>query len=335
MWSAGILTVAVLVALVAAALVRVPYVIISPGNATPLDQSVVSVKGATTYEHRGDLLYLTVTVSNRDPNLFTYVLARLDSNSDVEPRQNVIGCASYEASNRLAVEGMSDSQDTAKAIALTHLGYDVPADPSHVQIADVVCGGPSDGRLELGDVIESVDGTEVLAADQVRPLVVAHRPGDDVTFVVDRGGDRRTVVVRLGRHAGSPYAGILTRTVTRHAFPVDVTIDTARVSGPSAGLAFSLAIVDDLTPGSLTRGRSVAVTGTIEPDGRVGPVGGVAQKAVTAERAGARLMLVPRDEVRDARRHAGSMRVVGVSTFDDALLALGRSGITGTAATAK
>ena len=77
-------------------------------------------------------------------------------------------------------------------------------------------------------------------------------------------------------------------------FPLKIKIATGDVSGPSGGLAFALTIIDDLTPGNLTGGKKIAVTGTIEPDGTVGDVGGVAQKTVAARAAGARLMIVPR-----------------------------------------
>ena len=336
-WLAGIVTVLVLAALTSAAFIHVPYVIISPGDATPLDASVLQVDGAETFPRQGDLLFLTVAVSNRDPNLYRYLFAKLDGDASVQKRQEIIGCAGYEESGRLARDQMEQSQDVAKTVALQRLGYAVPALPSRVQVIDVVCDGPADGRLQLGDVIVEVDGTPVTTAEDIRPLIVAKLPGDAVELTVERDGTRADVRVVLGKRprfpkdqpdpdAGRGYAGIVTQTDRRHALPVDVTIDTARVSGPSAGLAFSLAIIDDLTPGSLTGGRDVAVTGTIDEAGGVGAVGGVAQKTVTARRSGARLMLVPADEVADAKAKAGDMKVVGVRTLDDALRALAATG---------
>lgn len=325
-WLAGILTLLVLGVLTAAAFIHVPYVIISPGDATPLDETVLRVEGAQTYEHDGELLYLTVAVSNRDPNLYRYLFAKLDGDAAVEKRQSIIGCAGYEESGRLGRDQMDQSQDVAKAVALRRLGYEVPALPSRVQVIQVQCDGPSDGKLQLGDVVVAVDGTPVTTAEEVRPLILAHAPGETVEFTVERDGRRTTVPVELGRRDGTAFAGIFTQTDFRHEIPVDVTIDTARVSGPSAGLAFSLAIIDDLTPGNLTGGGDVAVTGTILEDGSVGPVGGVAQKAVTARQAGARLMIVPADEVRDAKAHAGDMVVVGVRNLDEALRALADAG---------
>jgi PDZ domain-containing protein len=169
-------------------------------------------------------------------------------------------------------------------------------------------------------------------AEEVRPPIVAHQPGETAVFTVLRDGERLDVKVRLGERkdadAGEPvtYAGIFTQQEVRHQLPLSVDIDTQRVSGPSAGLAFTLAIIDQLTPGSLTGGKNVAITGAIKEDGSVEIVGGVEQKAVTARRAGAKFMIVPKGEVQDARSRAGDMKVVGVDTVDDALRVLERAG---------
>jgi PDZ domain-containing protein len=328
-WLAILGTVAlgvIAVIVTAMALIHVPYVIISPGEATALDDDIVTISGAPTYAHRGDLVYLTVRVTNDDPNIWRYVLATLDDDVSVEEREDIIGCASYEESARLNQDLMARSQDIAKQVALQRLGYQVTESGGPVVIVNVECDGPSEGSLRLADVITAVDGTPVARADDVRPLVQAHQPGETVRFTVQREDDTREVTVRLGRRDGVGFVGIATQTFTDVSFPVDITIDTARVSGPSAGLAFTLAIIDDLTPGDLTGGRRVAITGSIQPDGSVGIVGGVEQKAVTARRAGARLILVPVGEAKAAREHAEGMKVVAVRTVDDALAALAANG---------
>lgn len=314
------------VAVTAMAFIRVPYVIISPGEATALDRKIVSISGAPTYQHHGNLLYLTVRVSNSDPNVWRWLFAKLDDDVSVEKREDVIGCASYSDSGHLQDELMRQSQDVAKEVSLRRLGYEVPEVGTSALILDVQCEGPSQGRLRPGDRITAVDGTAVDTAEEVGPLVKAHAPGDTLTVSVDRDGKAQDVRVRLGRHEGKGFLGIVSQTLRDWKFPVNVKIDTQRVSGPSAGLAFSLAIIDSLTPGSLTGGRNVAVTGSIESDGSVGPVGGVAQKAVAARDAGTTLMLVPVGEVADARAHAGDMKIVAVRTLDDALRALAASG---------
>jgi PDZ domain-containing protein len=110
-------------------------------------------------------------------------------------------------------------------------------------------------------------------------------------------------------------------------YPFEVKIETDRVGGPSAGLAFTLALIDELTPGELTGGRNVAVTGTIDVDGTVGDVGGVVQKTAAVRRAHATLFLVPPGEYPEARKHAGKhLKVVQVTTLTDALAALRANG---------
>ena len=310
----------------AMAFIKVPYIIISPGEATALDGDIVSISGPRTYEHRGSLLYLTVRVSNSDPNVWRWLFAQLDDDVTVERRENVIGCASYSDSGRLQDELMRQSQDIATEVSLRRLGYDVPDVGTRVLIVDVQCDGPSHGRLHPGDRITAVDGTPVSTADEVGPLVRATAKGDPLRITVERDGNTRDVTVRVGERDGAGYLGIVSQTMHEWQFPVDVRFDTQKVSGPSAGLAFALAIIDDLTPGELTAGRKVAVTGSILADGSVGAVGGVAQKAVAAHNDGASLMLVPAGEAGEARDHAGDVKVVAVRTLDDALRALERAG---------
>jgi PDZ domain-containing protein len=227
---------------------------------------------------------------------------------------------------------MADSQMTAKQVALERLGYAVSTSGTGAAVTGVQKGSPAQGKLRVGDVITAVDGQPVTLADQLGPLVRSRPPGTPVTFTVDRDGTSSQVVVGsrptpTGPCQGRAQIGVQSATrAEKFDFPVDVHIDTGRVSGPSAGLAFTLTILDELTPGDLTGGKKVAVTGTIRSDGSVGPIGGAQQKAVSAHDAGAKLFLVPTGEVKEARSRADGMKVVGIRTLDDALDQLHRFG---------
>lgn len=340
----GVLIAAVVIA---GFLIRLPYVIISPGSATPLDEQVVQIDGAQTYpEGSGTILFLTVQVSTREPNVWRVVTSWLDPDRDVEKRSNVQGCLSDAQNQQFNSELMDQSQNDAKYVALTRLGYTVPANPVQVRIVEVCRDAPAHGALETGDQVLAVDGSDITDAASIGTLVRKHSPDDRITVTYDRNGVTRTASITAGKyrvdgsgeHAtrtcvpangsteGSICLGVSSQEFVTYQFPVDVTINTQLVGGPSAGLAFTLAIIDDLTPGSLTGGQRVAVTGTIEPDGRVGEVGGVEQKAITARANGVQLMLVPASEVADARRGAGDVRVVGVENIDQALDVLHRAG---------
>ena len=318
----GVLAIAGLI--LAGFVVRLPYVLISPGEATPLDGSVVMIEGAPTYEHQGDFLFLTVRVSSSRPNVYRVIDGWLDDDVTVKPEEDVLGGLSFEESEVINTVAMQQSQDYAKKVALEELGYDVTVKRSGAIVLAVADASPASGELHVGDVITAVDGMEVRRAEQVGPIVQAKQPGDAITFTVKRGDETMDVTVTAGRNPenGDTYVGVSTQTLERYQYPIDVQIDTRDVGGPSAGLAFTLAIIDDLTPGDLTGGENVAVTGSIRPNGQVQDVGGVEQKAAVARQQGAALMLTPESEVELAERTAGDMAVVGVRNIDDALRAL-------------
>jgi len=360
-WIASVLGVLLVVVVIAGFVIHVPYVIISPGESTPLDASVVSIEGAQSYPHRKSVEFLTVRVSNADPTVWRVVNAWLDPDKDVEKRSDVVGCLSDTDNQQFNTDLMQQSQNDAKYVALTHLGYEVQVSPARLTVIEACQGVPAYGKLRVGDRIVAVDGKDVTQLSEVGAAVQAHAVGSDVAFTVERDSKRVDETVTTGKASkdrttclpagkadesskssdpsnadgkpnGSeaskevPCVGIVTQSFVDYTFPVQIDINTQRVGGPSAGLAFTLAIIDDLTPGSLTGGKRVAVTGTISPDGKVGPVGGVQQKAITAKTNDVQLMLVPKSEVKDAKAGAGGVRVVGVDTIDDALRALEQAG---------
>ncbi len=154
---------------------------------------------------------------------------------------------------------------------------------------------PAAGKLETRDRILTIDGKQVPDASAVSKAVERAGAGTPMRFEVRRDGRTKTVTVVPAKVPGQPgkaRVGIVVGEGYRFPFDVAVKIPD-RIGGPSAGLIFSLAIYDALTPGSLTGGNDVAGTGTISRDGSVGPIGGIQQKIVAAADAGAKLFLVP------------------------------------------
>jgi PDZ domain-containing protein len=322
----------VLLVAIVGSYIKVPYVIFSPGSATPVDD-YVTVKGVKRYDHKGEVLLLTVSVSNGRPNLWRFVQAKLDHDSRIMGEQDYFGDVPRGKAEQQSVQMMTESQLAAKQAALTKLGYDVQVTGTGARVVQVVKGSPAArGGIKAGDVIVAVDGAPVTVRDQLGTIVQSRPVGTTFTITIQRDGGTEDLTVTSGTAPsgeleGKPYLGV--GTVTENLavkFPVDVRIDAGDVSGPSGGLAFALTIIDDLTPGDLTGGTKVAVTGEIDGSGNVGEVGGVPQKAVAARDAGARLMIVPKREVADARTRAGSMKVVGVENLDGALRVLRRNG---------
>ena len=167
-----------------------------------------------------------------------------------------------------------------------------------------------------------------MLADDAIAAIRTHRPGDKVQLRFVRGSEpARDVEVSLRAGTdGKPRLGvvIVTKDFKVHA-PFTISINSGSVVGPSAGLAYALEMIDVLTPGELTGGKAVAATGELASlSGEVGEIGGVAQKTVTVQRAGAEVFLVPRANYAEAKAHARKgLKVIPIDTIDGALRALG------------
>ncbi len=322
----GIATGVVLLILAAGLLIPLPYIVFSPGSATPVED-VVTIDGAQTYESDGDILFLTVTVSGRAVP-FQVLWGWIDDDSEVVKEDEYLQGSSREEVREIGRIAMVESQEVATIVALENLGYEVPVHGDGAVVIAVEEGRPAHGELEEGDVIVAVDGETVELSPDAGELVKAHTPGETVEVEFVRDGITQTTTLETAESDdGLALIGVALQTENLQIdYPVDVQIDSGRVGGPSAGLAFTLAIIDQLTEGELTGGMKVAVTGTMRSDGTVGLVGGVAQKAAAAEDAGAELFLVPPGEEEDALKHAGGVTVVAVETIDDALAALEEAG---------
>lgn len=286
---------------VAAAFLPVPYVTMSPGPTVDVyaagdkDGSVVDVHGARTYPTKGELRITTVSVTSpgQDLALVDALAAWFDRTRAVYPRDVIYPPEqSPEEQREESAVQMTSSQDTAIAVALRELGYDVPM---QTVVRAVSTGMPADGKLRVGDVVLEVNGVRVRGVSQVARLVQRTGPGEPATFVVERKGERRTIKVVAAPAEGDPGTAVVGIEIAgSYDFPLDVEIDLdENIGGPSAGLVFSLAVYDTLTPGALNGARHVAGTGTLDSEGRVGAIGGVQQKIVAAAEAGAELFLVP------------------------------------------
>ncbi|MCA1845024.1 MAG: PDZ domain-containing protein [Actinobacteria bacterium] len=326
-----LITLAVLlmvVPILAGVLVRVPYYLISPGEARGVAELIkVKGDGAKVFPPKGKILFTTVSLAG-DVNVFEALSGWLDKEVEVIPEKQITGGAPKTEVRQLNIQAMVDSKLTATKVALERLGYRVSVTGDGALVTAVNPGDPADGQLQIGDVIKTIDGEAITLHDQVVSKVRQHQPGDMITVGFKRGGADKTVELKsIADPEGHARIGVVLQTNDlKYDFPVDVSIETGLVGGPSAGLAFTLALIDDLTEGELTGGRYVAVTGTIDADGNVGPVGGVAQKTVTARKAGAIAFLVPPDEEKEARKFAGKMQIIPVKKLDDALTALHRLG---------
>jgi PDZ domain-containing protein len=105
--------------------------------------------------------------------------------------------------------------------------------------------------------------------------------------------------------------------------PIDIKLQVDSIGGPSAGLAFSLGIIDKLSDKNLAGGKKIAATGTIDDSGKVGKIGGVLQKVFSVRRDGATLFLIPKANCSELKDHIPSeLLVAPVTSLDDAIKVL-------------
>ncbi|MEV0525684.1 PDZ domain-containing protein [Streptomyces sp. NPDC050439] len=323
--------------LCAGVLIKVPYSEMSPGPTVNTlgdhgGEPVLQISGHKTYPTTGHLNMTTVRVTSADynMNIAEAVYGWMAHDNIVVPHDTLYPDGKTEQqSSQENAEEFSQSQESAKVAALREL--DLPV-KSQVVVSTVFKNSPAEGKLHAGDVIKKVDGKPVKEMTDVAELVTKHKPGQDVVFslvpvkeaaAAEKAGKEptRTEDVKITTEKakdGRAIVGI--QAGTDHTFPFTIDIKLADVGGPSAGLMFALGIVDKLTPNDLTGGNFVAGTGTIEDNGKVGPIGGIGMKTVGARAKGAEYFLTPKDNCATAAKDVpDGLTLVKVDTIDDAV----------------
>lgn len=342
-WPSAVLAVAVVLAAAAVVAdhVTLPYYAEVPGTAQAVTGLIGVPRGSGSHLHGRILLTDVGVVEN--VTALAYIPDRLSSDTTLVPTDDLTGgLPTAEFSAEGTVE-MQEAQATAEAVALRQLGYAVPETDVGVTLWAILPGTPAYRALKVGDVITAVDGTPTTSPAALVAAIRQHQPGQTVTLsvgTVAHPTTTRPVTVTLAGQRqdgveepilGIPYGtqadsdGMGTQAV--YDFPVRLSLRSDDIGGPSAGLSFTLGILDALAGGDLTGGRVVAATGTIDPTGAVGEIGGLPQKTVAVERAHASVFLVPAAQASVARAHAtAGLTVLGVTSLEQALDDLRRLG---------
>jgi Lon-like protease len=350
-WPAVLAAFIVLVLLASwiAARVSVNYYAITPGDATPVSQYI---EVPPEYDHHltGKILLTDVYVTQL--NALSYLRYQyFDSDADVIPAPELLGPTPNES--QYLTQGylqMAQAQSFATAAALTHLGYPVSSTDAGTLVYGIEPGSPASKHLQVAQVITAVDGTATPTDCALISSLHGVQPGSSVSLKVEQSyindsgafvnGPIVTKSVKLAAPpkglvdtgCGAPikptaYLGIAPETQQDWHFPVKVTVHTSDIGGPSAGLAMTLGIIDQLSSGRLTGNHVVAATGTIDQYGNVGDVGGVAQKTVAVEQAGATVFFVPQVELKTAESKATpQLHVYAVNNLNQVLSILKRLG---------
>ena len=299
---------------------------------------------ADQFPPQGDIYFVTVTEPAQ--SVLSWLVGRDDPAIQFLTKEDKYGFATPQQRRTFALEQMRTSEQVAQYVALQRVGYDVELVPGDVLIEAMVClvpneagdecvtWSPSDEVLDPGDRILEVNGEAIDGVEDLGRILQGFAPGDTVTMKIDRPGTgEMTVDVELTASPDDPtrtIVGFYPFDTRRVVLPFELDIDTGSIGGPSAGLAFTLTLIDELTEGELTGGGRVAVTGTMELDGSVGAIGGLRQKASAVEQTGVKIFLVPAsqsdEDIAAAREAAPGLQIIPVATLEDALTVLAEHG---------
>ena len=298
-------------------LVELPLWVQSPGGARSV-LPLIAIEDAPTYESEGRLLLTTVNVGR--VNLFYALRAWLDPAATLIPERDVLpeGVTDREY-DRISLSQMDQSKIAAVAVALERESGYPEEHGGGALVQDVVPGSPAEGRLFPGDLITHIDGRRIADLEGLGRAIDAAGTEGVLRMTVRplEGGSERSVALRPVFDPELDRAVVGVYTVANFPFPIE--IESGSIGGPSAGLMWALGVADLLTPGDLTGARAIAGTGTVDLQGNVGPIGGIALKVQAAEEADAEAFLLPQANLAEARTVDADLRLVPVLTVDQAI----------------
>ncbi len=326
------------VLVVMGAAVPVPYVALGPGSTintlgTYDDAEVFTFSGtdvpaavAEKFDDAGHLNMTTVSVTDGMTLLGAIGLWATGDYALVPREEQFPPDKTVEEVQAINAKSFQDSQSLSEIAALRYLGY-----PEVTYVGSIPQGSPSAAALDPSDQVVSVNGRPVTTVDSLRGILSSTKPGDVAAVRVKRTDDKGVsstvdVQVTLNANPDAGSSGFLGITAAQRPvapFAIQNSLASSGIGGPSAGLMFTLGIIDRLTPGDLPSGHFVAGTGTIDPDGNVGRIGGIVLKLIAARAAGAQYFLVPAGNCAEAlTRVPEGLALVKVATLKDAMSAL-------------
>jgi len=309
-----------------------PFVVFEPGLAVP----VAPMMQAEESDAASEGVFLLTAVKMVEPNMLKVIASVLDADRDILAKRAVLGGYSEkEYAERLTIV-MEGSQNNAVEAAYRYLDLPYDAITSAIVVSDIKKGEQGNmAVLKPGDRLLGMQGGRSFSStDDMVTQLQQLESSQIITLDIERDGQKRKLEVYFAKPkelltvvslpASIGAAGL---TELRSLKPSDsgnrLRVSAGAIGGPSAGLIFALQAIDLLTEGDLTGGHRIAATGTITPDGKIGPIGGIKQKVVITSEKGAELFLVPAGNYDEAVFKAKSlgtkMQIVKVETLSDAI----------------
>nr|WP_254259266.1 PDZ domain-containing protein [Leucobacter chinensis] len=323
---------AALVIIIVGTLIPSPYIIEKPGPVVNTlgeitldgkDQPIITIDGEAP-EAEGQLNLLTVSIVGSPDNKvgwFELLPALFDHRQQILPMSDMFSEGESSKDREAANKAMMQSSQQAAVVSALHaLGEEVEAT---VTVEDIVQDSAADGLVKTGDVITTIDGEPVTGTASVKQRVIEAPKGAEIELGVIRDGKPLNIAITpdWNEAAGAGLIGVIMGVA--YDIDRDISFDVDRIGGPSAGMIFSLAIIESLSDEPFLGDLTVSGTGTIDDGGNVGAIGGLPQKMWAAEDAGTELFLMPVGNCADVpAKLPDTMDVVPVATLGEATTAI-------------
>jgi len=309
--------------------IKLPFYITQPGMASELEPIIKVENGFD--DEKGSFSLTTVRFGRANP--LTYVWAKVNEFYYIHPLEDIKreDESDKDYMNR-QLHMMEVSQEAAISVAYEKANKKVEYSFHGIYVDGVIKNMPAASKLEVGDRIFKVDSLEFQTAEEFIEYVAKKKEGEEVIITFEREGKRDEVKVTLSAFQNQPdKIGLGISLVTDRQMDVEpeIELQTEEIGGPSAGLMMSLEIYNQLTEGDLTKGYQIAGTGTINAEGIVGPIGGISQKIVAADKEGIDIFFAPNENgdqasnyneaVETGKKIGTDMEIIPVDTFDEAI----------------
>ncbi len=332
-----IVAIVILIIVIVGFFIPMPYYITKPGSTEKLEP-LVEIAGHES-ELKGSLSLVTIAMA--DANIYTYGLAKLLPYQEIEKESDVrYEDETDEEYNVRQMYMMNESKNNAIQVAYKAADQKVTVQYDGIYVLSVLENVPAAKYLHAGDLITKIDGHAFNSSAEFIQYVKSKKVGDvvKIDYVHKKKAESAEIELTTIDDKGTVGIGITLVDDEKVTTDPAIKINSEQIGGPSAGLMFSLEIYSRFQEGDLTKGYPIAGTGTIDPEGNVGRIGGINQKVVAADKSGAEIFFAPDDEItKDMKKKDASlksnyeeavetakdidtdMKIVPVKTFQDAV----------------
>lgn len=295
--------------------VKVPYYIMAPGGTINITDRV-EMEGYQNKDGSLNMLY----VSEYEGTPATLLVAKLkswDIEKNEERQISDESISDIEKRNKIMRD---NSLDIATMVAYTEAGKEITIKDKK----NVVIGVTKDNGLEVGDVILKTEGQECDDIKEIKKIISSKEVGDTITFKVLRNNKEEEIKSKILLEDNTKIIGVVI--ITEYDYDIDPEINVKfkkTESGASGGLMLTLTIYNAISDEDIIKGRNIAGTGTISPDGTVGEIDGIKYKIMGAAKDKMDIVFVPSanydEAIKTKEKYNYDINIIKVDTFDEAV----------------